>query len=204
MVRRQVSCQCPRNEGLGMLDLESHWLAERLAYLGRSLSRDTIWGQKVRDVFSRLVSDPGAKGRRKSKGAAPFTRECRKAFRILPLSSDLSRSRKELYRELVVSSASYPLVERLGWLVEEIRSQWNWAPGSDFLNNSEFSLIWRLIRNALPQADWAFKAGLTDMPDCHHCGCGQEETALHTFYYSERVNPFWSHVGEWTARIDPK
>ena len=34
MVRRQVCIQRTRNGGLGMPDLESHWLAERLAYLG--------------------------------------------------------------------------------------------------------------------------------------------------------------------------
>ena len=28
--------------------------------------------------------------------------------------------------------------------------------------------------------------------------------AEHAFYYCERVNPFWDHVGEWTARIEPK
>ena len=34
MVRRQVYIQRTRNGGLGVPDLESHWLAERLAYLG--------------------------------------------------------------------------------------------------------------------------------------------------------------------------
>ena len=38
MVRRQVCIQRTRNGGLGMPDLESHWLAERLAYLGRVLT----------------------------------------------------------------------------------------------------------------------------------------------------------------------
>ena len=47
MVRRQVCIQRTRNGGLGMHDLESHWLAERLAYLGRSLSGDTVWRQKA-------------------------------------------------------------------------------------------------------------------------------------------------------------
>ncbi len=42
------------------------------------------------------------------------------------------------------------------------------------------------------------------MPDCFHCGSGLEETALHAFYYCEWVQPFWSHVGEWTARISPR
>ena len=190
MVRRQVCCQRPRNGGLRMLDLESHWLAERLAYLGRSLLRDTAWGQKVRDLFPRLESDPEAEVCRKPEGAAPFICECRKALRKLPRSSDLSRSPKELYRELVVGSASDPLVERLGWSLEEIRSKWNWVPGLGSLNNSESSLTWRLARNALSLADWAFKAGLADMPDCPRCSSGQEEMALHVFYYCERVRPF--------------
>ena len=166
MVRRLVCCQRPRNGGLGMIDLESHWLAERLAYLGRSLSRDTVWGQKMRDIFPRLESDPETGGRCKPKGAVPFTRECRKAISKLPRSSDLSQSRKELYRELVLGSVSDPLVEWLSGSLEEIRSQRNWVSGSGFLNNSEFSLTWWFARNTLPLADWAFKAGLADMPDC--------------------------------------
>ena len=85
-----------------------------------------------------------------------------------------------------------------------LRSRWNWAPGSSFLNNSEFSLTWRLVRNALPLVGLNYKAGLADMPDCARCGSGLEETAEHAFYYCERVRPFWDHVGEWTARIEPK
>ena len=109
MVRRQVCIQRTRNGGLGMPDLESHWLAERLAYLGRSL-----WRRKVSRTFPRLKSDPKAEGRRKPLGEALFVRECRKALRNLLVSSDLSRPRKELYRELVVGSASDLLSERRG------------------------------------------------------------------------------------------
>ena len=76
-----------------------------------------------------------------------------------------------------MGSASDPLSERRGWTAEEIRSHWNWAPGSSFLNNSEFSLTWRLARNALPLLGLNFRAGLTDMPDCARCGSGLEETA---------------------------
>ena len=76
----------------------------------------------------------------------------------LPRSSDFSRSRKELYSGLVVGSASYPLVERLGWSAEEVRSHWNWAPGSGF------SLNWRLARNVLVVNDWAYRACIADMP----------------------------------------
>ena len=106
---------------------------------------------------------------------ALFACECCKALHNLPGSSDLSWSRKELYWELVVGSALNHLMERLSWSLEEFRYQWNWAPGLGFLNNFEFSLIWRLARNALPLADWAFKADLADMPDCLRCGSVLEE-----------------------------
>ena len=105
--------------------------------------------------------------------------------------------------EVVFPKLSDPLVEWLGWSLEEIRSQWNWASVSSFLNNSEFSLTWRLASNALPFRDWAFKAGLADMLDYPRCGKGGEETALHAFYYCAQVRPFWSHM-QWTALIDPK
>ena len=84
---------------------------------------------KVRSVFPRLRSNPEAEGCRRPRDEAPFVRECRRAVRNLPRFSDLSRSRKELYRGLVVGSASDPLVKRPSWSMEEIRSQWNWAPG---------------------------------------------------------------------------
>ena len=48
MVRRQVCIQHTRNGDLGMPDLESHWLAERLAYLGRSLTGDAMWTQRLK------------------------------------------------------------------------------------------------------------------------------------------------------------
>ena len=204
MVRRQVCIQRTRNGGPGMPDLESHWLAERLAYLGRSLTGDAVWRRKASRTFPRLKSDPKAEGRRKRLGEALFVRVCRKALRNHLGSSDLSQPRKELYRVLVVGSSSDPLSERRGWTAEEIRSHWNWAPGSSFLNNSEFSITWWLARNALPLLGLNYKAGLADMPDCPRRGSGLEETAEHAFYYSERVRPFWDHVGEWTARIEPK
>ena len=204
LVRRQVCHQRPREVGLGMLDLEIHWLAERLAYLDRSLTTEAVWSLKVGVAFPDLSLGPKAEGRRRSRDEPPFVIECRGALRNLPRSNDLSWTRKELYRGLVVGSASDPLVEGLGWSAEEIRSQWNWAPGSGFLNNSEFSLTWRLTRNALALNDWAYRACIADMPDCSRCDSGLEETALHAFYYCERVRPFWSHVEEWTACIGPR
>ena len=204
MVRRQVCIQHAHNGGLGMPYLESHWLAERLAYLGRSLTEDTVWRRKASRTFPRLKSNPKAEGRHKPLGEALFVRECRTALHNFLGSSDLSQPRKELYREIVVGSASDPLSERHGWTAEEIRSHWNWAPGSSFLNNSEFSLTWQLARNALPLLGLNFRTGQADMPDCACCGSGLEEMAEHAFYYCERVHPFWDHVGEWTACIEPK
>ena len=103
-----------------------------------------------------------------------------------------------------MGSASDPLSEQHGWTAEEDRSRWNWVPVSGFLNNSEFSLIWRLTRNVLSLLNLNFRAGLSDMPDCSRCGSGLEETAEHVFYYCERVHPFWDHVWKWTARIEAK
>ena len=73
-----------------------------------------MWRRKARRTFPRLKSDPKAEGRRKPMGEALLVRECGKALRSLLGSSDLSRPRKELYRELVVGSASDPLSERHG------------------------------------------------------------------------------------------
>ena len=137
-------------------------------------------------------------------GETPFVCECRAALRNLPGSSDLSRPWKELYQEVVVGSASDPHSERHCWTAEEICSHWNWAPGSSFLNNSKFSLTWRLARNALPLLGLNFRAGLANMADCCRSDSGLAETAEHAFYYCEPVRPFWNHVGEWTARIEPK
>ena len=125
LVRRQVCYQCPHDGGLGMPDLESHRLAERLAYLCRSLTTDTVSSLKVGVAFPGLRLCPKAEGRRRPRDEPPFVIECRGALRNLSRSSDLSWTRKELYRGLVVGPALDPLVERLGWSAEEIRSQWN-------------------------------------------------------------------------------
>ena len=91
--------------------------------------------------------------------------------------------------------------DKYRWSLEETHSQSNWAPVSSFLHNSKLSLTWRLARNALTLNDWAYRVCTIDMPDCPQCGSGLEETALHAFYYCERVRPFWSHVNEWAACI---
>ena len=41
------------------------------------------------------------------------------------------------------------------------------------------------------------------MSDCARCGRGLGETTEHA-YYCKQVRPFWDHVREWTARIEPK
>ena len=155
-----------------MLDLESHQLAKRLAYLGRSLTKETVWGHKVRDIFPRLRSNPGAEGCRRPRDDTRFSIECRRALHSLPRSSDLSWPRKKLYCGLAEASFSDPLEKQLGWLLGEIRSQWNWVPGLSILNNSEFTLSWRLAENALALRDWVYRACLADMPDCSRCSSG--------------------------------
>ena len=114
MVCRQVCIQRTRNGGLGIPDLESHWLTERLAYLSRFLAGDAVWRRKASRTFPRFKSDPKAEVRRQPRGEAAFVRECRTVLCNLSRSSDLSRPRKELYRKLVVGSASDPLSERRG------------------------------------------------------------------------------------------
>ena len=72
-----------------MPDLESHWLAERLEYLGRSLTGDAAWRRKASRIFPHLRSDPKAEGRRKPLGETLFVRECRTALRNFLRSSYL-------------------------------------------------------------------------------------------------------------------
>ena len=45
---------------------------------------------------------------------------------------------------------------------------------------------------------------MADLFDCPRCNRELEETVVHAFYHCEQVRPFWSHVGDWTAQIDPK
>ena len=67
----------------------------------------------MRAVFPRLKSNPKAEVHRNPRDEVSFARECRMPFRNIPVSSDLSRPRKELYRELMMGSASDPLMEQL-------------------------------------------------------------------------------------------
>ena len=98
----------------------------------------------------------------------------------------------------MVGSTSDPLSEWHGWTAEEVCSLWNWAPGSGFLNNSEFLLTWRLAQNALPFLGLNFRPGLIALATA----VGWEETVEHTFYYCERVRPFWDHSGRLASNPD--
>ena len=80
MVRGQVCIQRTRNGGLGMPDLESHWLAERLACLDRSLTGDSVWRRKASRTFPRLKSDPKAEGRRRPRAKHCFLASAERPF----------------------------------------------------------------------------------------------------------------------------
>ena len=163
-----------------------------------------VWRQKVSDTFPRLKSDSKAEGWRKLRGKLPFVCKWHEALCNLPVCSDLSQPWKKLYWDLVVDSSSDLLMDHLGWSMEEVCSDWNWVPGLGFLHISEFLLTWQLALNVLPLFRLNYKAILADMPNCPRCGSSWEETTEHSFYYYERVHPFWNHIGEWMACIKPK
>ena len=99
-----------------------------------------------------------------------------------------------------MGSASYRLEEQLSWSLKEVCSQWRLG----LVEQLRVLAYLAACRNALRLADWAFQAGLADMSNYLCCSSGWEETALRAFYYCEGFRSFWSHVEEWTARIDPK
>ena len=101
MVCRQVCCLCPCNGE----PQENLWFAERLAYMGCSLSKDTVWRWKASNSFLGLKSDPKAEGQCRWKGKALFVREHCKGLCNFPGSSNLSWPRQELYWDLVVVSS---------------------------------------------------------------------------------------------------
>ena len=132
----------------------------------------------------------GVEGQRKQKGEAPFVRDCRKAHRNLPGSSDLSRPRKErsgfsIELRFRSTRGSARLVDEGGWLALEL--------------GARFGLLCSpagLYRTHYPFSVWITKWSLADMPDCPCCGSGLEETAEHAFYYSKLVRPIWNHIEE--------
>ena len=175
-----------------MPDLESHWLAERFAYLGRTLTGDAVWRRKASRTFPRLKSDPKAKGRCKLMVETPFVRECRAALRNLAGSSDLPRPRKELYWELVVGSASDLLSEWYVWAVEEIRSM-ELGARNELLEPRVLAHLATGTERIAPSRVGLQSGPGRHAPDCARWGSGLEETTEHAFYY-------W----EWRARIEPK
>ena len=151
-VRRDTCIQRLEHGGLGMPSLKCHRDAERLAFLGRTLAEeaDTPWALRVGILFPDLKEYPGLEGRRRPRGESAFYRECRLALpRMLRCEKDLTCPRKTLYQGLVVGAASDRLQERLELSRKENHSLWSWAPGCDYLSNHEFSITWRVARNAL-------------------------------------------------------
>ena len=155
--------------------------------------------------FSRLKSDPKAEGRRRPLGETLLSASAGTALRNLLGSSDLSRPRKELYRELVEGSASDPLSERHGWTTEEIRSHWNWAPGSSFLNNSEFSAHLATCAKCVTPCRLELQSGAWQTcPIALAAAVAWKKRLSTPSTTASEFARFWDHVGEWTARIEPK
>ena len=50
-----------------------------------------------------------------------------------------------------------------------------------------------------PLTDWAFKAELTDIPNCPCCSRKLKETAEHVFYHCVRVHWFWDNSASQTV-----
>lgn len=101
--------------------------------------------------------------RRKYRKQSEFLHECRLALWATPRFSELSRPRKILYRDLVERVASDPLTGWLGLSATGLRSFWSWAPVTIYLNNLNFSLTCRLIRNAPSLNDVGFNVSWADM-----------------------------------------
>ena len=70
-----------------------------------SLRRDTVWGRKVKEDFPRLKFNPKLVGCCRIRSGATFAREWRKTLHSFSGSNDVSRSRKDQYREHVVRSS---------------------------------------------------------------------------------------------------
>ena len=135
--------------------LACHKQAERLSFLSRSLNEETAWTHEVTVAFPLLEQSPEAESRRKPEGEGQFLRECRQALKALPRSSDLSQTRKALYRGLVEGCASkIPMMVRLNLNLTEFKNMWKWSPGKGLLDNAEFSLTWRVFNNGLTLNNW--------------------------------------------------
>ena len=155
---------------------------------GPILDGDVVWRREASRTFPRLKLDPKVEGRCKPMGGTPFVHECQVTLRNLPGSSDLSRPWKELYRVLMDPQRASRLdgeggcQDRAPWTTLSSRS-----PGDFHGTCYLFSA-------------WTSEQAWQTCP----IGSGLEKTAEYAFYYCKRVRPFWDHVREWTARIEPK
>ena len=188
--------------GLGTPSIQSHLDACRLAFLGRATNEhhETFWGQRVGALFPRLYTHPGVESRRRPRESR-FHRECRLALARMPRSSDLLTPRQELYHGLVEGSVSDTKKDRLGRTKHEIRLFWSWAPGSDYLDNSEFSLTWKVAHNGCALKDRDAKVDKTS-DRCVRCR-QEKETVEHAFFYCDNVTPLWRYVERLIDRITP-
>ena len=183
MVRRQVCCHRLSNGGLGMPDLKNHWFAERLAYLGRSLSKDTLLRRKASETFLRHQVRPQSRRLTQAEG--------RSTVCLLMPSSNSQPSLVQWPFEAEKgtvsgfsgghhfgsSRGSGRLVNGVGSLAFEL--------GARFGLLEQFRVLAHLAACTESVALFGlnYKAGLPDMPDCPHCGGGLEQTADHAFYY---------------------
>lgn len=208
MVCRVACIQRPNEGGLGMPDVSSHKYASRLSFLRRSLTEEPLFEQSVKAAFPSLkVSSIPTDAYQKRRGETEFQAECRSALRALVASNNekgLAVPRNALYRELVGGRASDPLIKQQGLSKEQVRNMWSWAPGADYLSNSEFSLTWRLARNALHVNKILYKMNRAELPYCTRCNSETDETTVHAFVHCEKLRPLWDYVHEVIMRMEPR
>ena len=190
--------------GLGMPSVQAHLDAARLAFLAKASNEDheTLWGQKVGALFPRLYTHPGVESRRRPRYESEFLRECRLALGRMPAFCDLSTPRRILYHRLVEGSANDNLEKRLGYWKPEIYCHWSWAPGAGYLDNSEFSLTWRVARNLCPLRDRDAKVDKEISDRCVRC-LTEKESVEHAFFRCDNVRLLWRYVDQLIDRMAP-
>lgn len=102
---------------LGMPHL-CHRYASSLAFLRCGLTENSILEGSVRDDFlSFNITPPVSEGERhfQSRNQSRFLRECRATLRAIPWSTDLSRPRTLLYREILEAVATILYVATLAF-----------------------------------------------------------------------------------------
>lgn len=111
------------------------------------------------------------------------------------------------YGKLVEGDALDRFCNRLRLSANALHS-WSWVSTADVLRNTEFSLTWSGARNCLLLNDVDFKAGLTDMLDCHRIDRGLEEIvespsfycSLSSLIYSLALQPLLRRVKDKECR----